>query len=37
MKNIAQKKALARSVCDYLLYVEHLPKKALELCAEATI
>ena len=24
-------------MCDYLIYVEHNPKKALELCAEATL
>ena len=37
MKHIAGKKALAKAICDYLIYVEHNPKKALELCAEATV
>jgi hypothetical protein len=27
---------LAKSIFDYLLYVEHNPRKALELAAEAT-
>jgi len=37
MKNIAKKNSISRALCDYLLYVEHNPKKALELAAEATI
>jgi len=36
MKKIAQKKGIARAICNYLLYVENNPKKALELCAEGT-
>ena len=27
----------AQCLCDYLLYHEHNPRKALELCAEATM
>lgn len=37
MKNVASKKSMAKAICDYLIYVEHNPKKALELCAEASI
>lgn len=36
MKKIAKKGAIAKAVCNYLLYVENNPKKALELAAEAT-
>jgi tetratricopeptide repeat protein 8 len=36
MKKIAKKGAIAKSICNYLLYVENNPKKALELAAEAT-
>ncbi len=36
MKRYAQRPPLAKALCDYLLYVEHNPRKALELCAEAT-
>jgi len=28
---------MAKALCDYLIYVEHNPKKALELSAEATV
>ena len=31
----AKKKALSRALCDYLLYVEHNPRKALELATES--
>eukprot|EP01016_Furgasonia_blochmanni_P050532 TRINITY_DN7821_c0_g2_i4.p1 TRINITY_DN7821_c0_g2~~TRINITY_DN7821_c0_g2_i4.p1 ORF type:complete len:494 (-),score=70.15 TRINITY_DN7821_c0_g2_i4:38-1519(-) len=37
MKAIASKKAISKAICDYLIYVEHNPKKALELAAEATV
>ena len=37
MKKIAKNKSMARAICDYLLYVEHNPKRALELAAEATV
>ena len=37
LKNIAKKNSISRALCDYLLYVEHNPKKALELAAEATV
>ncbi|OMJ89326.1 hypothetical protein SteCoe_8529 [Stentor coeruleus] len=37
MKKMAQKPAIAKALCEYLIYVEHNPKKALELCAESTI
>jgi ribonucleoside-diphosphate reductase alpha chain len=34
---IVRSPALAKVLCDYLLYHEHNAKKALELCSEATI
>ncbi len=37
MKKIARKGGIAKAICNYLLYVENKPKKALELAAEATI
>jgi tetratricopeptide repeat protein 8 len=37
MKKMAQKPGIAKALCEYLIYVEHNPKKALELCAESTI
>ncbi|KRX09628.1 hypothetical protein PPERSA_09298 [Pseudocohnilembus persalinus] len=36
MRNIAKKKSIAKAICNYLLYIENNPKKALELAAEAT-
>lgn len=36
MKKIAKKGAVAKAICNYLLYVDNNPKKALELAAEAT-
>ena len=36
MKKIAKKGALSKTICNYLLYVENNPKKALELAAEAS-
>lgn len=29
--------ASPKALCDYLFYVEHAPKKALELCSAATV
>lgn len=37
MKKIAKKGPIAKAICNYLLYVENNPKKALELAAESTI
>jgi tetratricopeptide repeat protein 8 len=37
LKKLAKKNAIARTLCNYLIYVEHNPKKALELAAEASI
>ena len=37
LKALAQKKVIAKAVCDYLIYVEHNIKKALEIAAEATV
>ena len=36
VKKYVKRPALAKALCDYMLYVEHNPKKALELCSEAT-
>lgn len=36
MARFAQKPVLAKALCDFLLYVARYPKKAIELCAEAT-
>lgn len=37
LKRYVKRPALAKVLCDYLLYHEHNAKKALELCSEATI
>lgn len=37
MKKMASKPGIAKALCEYLIYVEHNPKRALELCAEATV
>jgi tetratricopeptide repeat protein 8 len=37
MKKQASRPSIAKALCDYLIYVEHNPKRALELCAEATV
>lgn len=34
---MAQKPAISRALCNYLIYVENNPKKALELASEASI
>ncbi|EGR30238.1 hypothetical protein IMG5_137130 [Ichthyophthirius multifiliis] len=36
MKKIAKKGILAQAICNYLLYVENNPKKALQLASECT-
>lgn len=36
VKKYAARNGLAMVLCDYLLYVEHNTRKALELCAEST-
>ena len=36
LSRYAARPALSRVLCDYLLYHDHNPKKALELCAHAT-
>ncbi|CAD8112584.1 unnamed protein product [Paramecium sonneborni] len=36
MKKMAGKPVISRILCDYLIYVEHNPRKALQLAAEAT-
>ena len=36
MKRYAERQPMAKVLCDYLIYHDHNPKKALELCAEAT-
>lgn len=35
-KKYAQRQSLAKALCDYIIYVDHNPKRALELCAECT-
>jgi len=37
LRKYARRPALARALCDYLLYVEHNPRKALELASIATV
>lgn len=34
LKNLAQKKVIGKAICDYLIYVEHNIKKALEIASE---
>lgn len=36
MRKYGKRPTIAKALCDYLLYVEHNPKKALELASEAT-
>jgi len=36
LRKYAQRPALARALCDYLLYHDHDPRKTLELASEAT-
>lgn len=37
LRKYATRPALAKVLCDYILYHDHNPKKALELCALATV
>ena len=37
LRKYAVRPALARVLCDYILYHDHNPKKGLELCALATV
>ena len=37
IKSLAKKKALAKAICDYFIYVEPNLKKALELAVESTL
>ena len=36
LRKYASRPALARALCDYIIYNDHNMKKALELCALAT-
>ena len=36
LRKYAGRPSLARVLCDYILYHDHNPRKALELCAHAT-
>jgi tetratricopeptide repeat protein 8 len=35
-KKYSQRPSLAKALCDYILYVDHNPRRALELCNECT-
>lgn len=35
-KKYAQRPSLSKALCDYILYVDHNPRRALELCDECT-
>ena len=37
LQKYASRPSLGKALCDYLLYSEHNPKKALELAAHATV
>lgn len=37
LRKYAARPALARVLCDYVLYHDHNPKRGLELCALATV
>eukprot|EP00357_Protocruzia_adherens_P005949 CAMPEP_0114976674 /NCGR_PEP_ID=MMETSP0216-20121206/2806_1 /TAXON_ID=223996 /ORGANISM="Protocruzia adherens, Strain Boccale" /LENGTH=501 /DNA_ID=CAMNT_0002337633 /DNA_START=38 /DNA_END=1543 /DNA_ORIENTATION=- len=37
LKQTAQRKHMSKIICDYLIYFEHNPRKALELAAESTV
>jgi len=37
LRKYAARPALARALCDYILYHDHNPKKGVELCALATV
>jgi len=36
LQKYAERPSLAKALCDYILFAEHKPRKALELCAAAT-
>ena len=36
LRKYAARPCLSRALCDYMLYHDHNPKKALELCAHAS-
>lgn len=37
LRKYAQRPALAKILCDYIIYHLHNPRKALELCSLATV
>ncbi len=37
LRKYAARPALGKALCDYLLYVDHNPRRAMELCALATV
>ena len=37
LRKYAQRPALAKILCDYIIYHLHNPRKALELCCLATV
>lgn len=37
LKRYAARPAIAKALCDYILYVDHNPRKAMELAAAATV
>jgi tetratricopeptide repeat protein 8 len=37
LRKYAARPALGKALCDYILYVDHNPKRAMELCALATV
>jgi len=37
LRKYASRPALGKALCDYLLYVDHNPKRAMELCALGTV
>lgn len=37
VKKISQRPGMAKALCDYLIYCENNPRKALELASEATV
>lgn len=36
LRKYAARPCLARALCDYMLYHDHNPKRAVELCAHAS-
>jgi len=37
LKRYATRPAIAKALCDYILYVDHNPRKGMELAAAATV